>query len=131
MPILANAKKALRASNRKAVYNKKVKSMVKTMTDKMEKDPNPDNLKAAFSAVDKAVKRNLFHKNKAARLKSQLSKLMTKEKPATKTKKAVAPKKTSGKKATTKKSTKKIATKKTATSKTKKVAKKAAAKKTK
>lgn len=36
----------------------------------------PKNLRAAFSALDKAVKIHLVHKNKAARLKSQLAKLI-------------------------------------------------------
>jgi len=76
MPILKNAKKALRASKRKAVFNKRVKSRVRTTVDKMKQSPSADNLKMTFSAVDKAVRRNIFHKNKAARLKSQMSKLL-------------------------------------------------------
>lgn len=77
MPILKNAKKALRASQAKAVFNLRVKSILKTMVTKMTKMPSVENLQSAFSAVDKAVKRNLVHKNKAARVKSQLSKLLS------------------------------------------------------
>lgn len=79
MPILANAKKALRSSQRKAVFNQRVKSMVKTAVKTVKGEPNPKNLSEAFSNIDKAVKKNIFHRNKAARLKSQLSKLIEKK----------------------------------------------------
>ena len=78
MPVLDNAKKALRASKRKAVFNRSTKSRVKSSVDAMKAKPTAENLTAAFSAVDKAVKQNIFHKNKAARLKSQMSGLLTK-----------------------------------------------------
>lgn len=48
------------------------------MMDLMKKLPSAENLSKAFSAIDTAVKRHIFHKNKAARLKSQLSKLIAK-----------------------------------------------------
>lgn len=72
MPILKNAKKALRSSERKAVFNRDIKSKLKTMSDKLIKNPTLDNLKLVFSAIDKAKKVNLIHANKAARLKSQM-----------------------------------------------------------
>lgn len=76
MPILKNAKKALRVSRRKTLINRRVKSMVKTIVDKMKLEPTAQNLKEAFSAIDTAAKSNIFHRNKAARYKSQLSKLL-------------------------------------------------------
>jgi small subunit ribosomal protein S20 len=76
MPILPNAKKNLRRSTRKQMYNQRVRSLVKTTTDEFKADPSQEKLAAAFSAIDKAVKRNIFHKNKAARKKSQLSKIL-------------------------------------------------------
>jgi ribosomal protein S20 len=76
MPILRNAKKALRASKRKAVFNRTVKSRTKTAIDAVKKTPTMATLSTAYSAIDKAVKRKVFHKNKAARLKQQLSKLV-------------------------------------------------------
>ena len=76
MPILANAKKALRVSKRKAAVNQPVRSRAKTMVDAAKKSPSVTTLASAFSAIDRAVKRNLFHKKKAARLKSQLSRLV-------------------------------------------------------
>jgi len=104
MPLLQNAKKALRVSKRNAVVNSRVKSIVKTMVDKVIKSPSAQNLKEAYSAVDVAVKNKLMHKNKAARVKSQLSKLAKPEKVV--------------KKATSKKTTKKAAPKKVAAKKT-------------
>jgi small subunit ribosomal protein S20 len=75
MPLLKNAKKALRASQRKQVINTRVRSRVKTYYDKVKKTKAEADLPAAFSAIDKAVKKNLIHKNKAARLKSSLARL--------------------------------------------------------
>lgn len=113
MPILQNAKKALRSSQKKAVYNQKVKSKVKNMIDKMKKEPSVEALNNVFSAIDKAVKRNIFHKNKAARLKSQMSKLLKVE--AKITKKTTAKTKKVAK--TTKKTSQNAAKKKTTTKK--------------
>lgn len=75
MPLLQNAKKALRVSKRKAIVNKTLRSKVKTMTDKVKETVSAENMSLAFSSIDKAVKKNLLHKNKAARMKSQLSRL--------------------------------------------------------
>jgi ribosomal protein S20 len=76
MPILKNAKKALRASQRKAVINGRVRSKLKTMVDKVVETKSPESLGLAFSAIDKAKNRNLIQANKAARFKSQLNKLV-------------------------------------------------------
>ena len=76
MPILHNAHKALRVSKRKAASRQPIKSKVKTMTDAMKSKPTGENLSSAFSAIDRAVKRNIFHKKQGARLKSHLSKLI-------------------------------------------------------
>lgn len=76
MPLLKNAQKALRASHRKAEINRRVKSRTKTMIGAMRGKPSVKGLATAFSAIDVAVKKKMVHKNKAARLKSQLSKLV-------------------------------------------------------
>jgi len=75
MPILKSAKKALRVSKRKNKINRKLKSQVKTVIDQVKKTPSAENLSLASSKIDRAVKKNLIHKNKAARLKSKLAKL--------------------------------------------------------
>jgi len=78
MPILKSAKKALRVSKKKNIVNRKLKSRVKTAIDQANKDPNQKNLSLASSKIDRAVKKNLIHKNKAARVKSRLAKLKSK-----------------------------------------------------
>ncbi|MDO5561195.1 MAG: 30S ribosomal protein S20 [bacterium] len=74
MPILKNAKKALRVSERKQVINRQVKTKLKTGVDKVLKSKKVADLPQAFSTIDKAVKKNLIHKNKAARLKARVAK---------------------------------------------------------
>jgi small subunit ribosomal protein S20 len=76
MPILKNAKKALRVSRRKTLVNRRVKSIVKTVVEKMRLEPTAENLSTAYAAIDTAAKSNIFHRNKAARYKSQLAKLL-------------------------------------------------------
>ena len=51
---------------------------MKTAIDEMKKNPAADKLSAAFSAVDRSVKKNIVQKNKAARVKASLSKLLGK-----------------------------------------------------
>jgi small subunit ribosomal protein S20 len=107
MPILANAKKALRVSKKKTLINKRVKSLLKTFVDKVFKSPTAENASEAFSRVDKAVKKNVIHKNKAARMKQQISKVVAgKVAPVAATKTKAAAKKTAAKKKPAKKSTK-------------------------
>jgi ribosomal protein S20 len=119
MPILANAKKALRGSKRKAVYNLAVRSRAKSAVDALRKKPSMETLSAAYRAIDKAVKRNLYQANRAARLKSQLAKLVKPSKMVAKPVKAK----------TAKKVVKKTAKKTPANKTVKKTAKKAPAKK--
>ena len=79
MPILANAKKALRSSQRKAVQNDLVRSKLRSGLKNFIKQPTKENLSLTFSYIDKALKKNLIHRNKAARLKSRVSGLVAKK----------------------------------------------------
>jgi small subunit ribosomal protein S20 len=76
MPLLPHAKKALRASKRKADQNNVVRSAARTAIKRLRTNPLKEHLPAAYKAIDKAVKKGIFHQNKAARLKSQLAKLV-------------------------------------------------------
>jgi small subunit ribosomal protein S20 len=78
MPILKNAKKALRASKKKTVVNGQIKSKFKTAVSEMKKTPTIKKLNNAYSTIDKGVKKNILQKNKAARMKASLSKLLKK-----------------------------------------------------
>jgi small subunit ribosomal protein S20 len=81
---MANNKSALKRIRQTATRterNKSVKTQVKTQKKKtLEAAASGDakavqeQLKAYSSVVDKAVKANVFHKNKAANLKSKASK---------------------------------------------------------
>lgn len=75
MPITKSAKKALRVSRRKRVANlvtiKKYKDAVKAVRKSGKDDPKL--LSNAYKQLDKAAKKNLIHRNKAARLKSRLA----------------------------------------------------------
>ena len=51
MPILQNAKKALRVSQRKQTINQKIRSRVKNARKKMHQEPTQENLQKAFSAI--------------------------------------------------------------------------------
>lgn len=75
MPILKNAQKALRSSLAKAETNRRVKSQVKTALDMVKVKADAKTTAQAFSSLDKALKRNIYTKNKVARIKSQISKL--------------------------------------------------------
>jgi len=77
MPLLKNAKKALRVTKRKTEINQRVKSRAKSAIDAFIKKPTTEGLTRVFSAVDRSAKKNIIHHNKAARIKSQMSKLVS------------------------------------------------------
>lgn len=79
MPIIKSAKKALRQSKRKKLVNDRVLRQVRRVLKKARTSATPDSVKKAYSALDRAVKKNVIHKNKASRLKSRLAKLLAKK----------------------------------------------------
>jgi small subunit ribosomal protein S20 len=70
MPIKHAGKKAQRASKTRRQSNGKQKESLKEILKKTTEK----NINLAFKAIDKAAKNNLLHRNKANRMKSQLSK---------------------------------------------------------
>ena len=76
MPVTKTAKKALRQSLRKAELNKPVRSRASSSVRKALQEPTPDSVKAAYSAVDKAVKKHLLHANTASRIKSRVARAL-------------------------------------------------------
>jgi small subunit ribosomal protein S20 len=78
MPITKSALKALRQTKKRTIANKPIRSRVKSASDAFKGTPTLEGLSQAFSALDRAAKRHIMHKNKAARLKSRLSKLLSK-----------------------------------------------------
>jgi small subunit ribosomal protein S20 len=73
MPIIKSAKKRVKTSNKAAVRNSKTKRTLKSALKAFAKKASPKSHSAAQSNVDKAVKKGVMHKNKAARLKKQLA----------------------------------------------------------
>ena len=78
MPILANAKKALRSSKRKAAYNQPLRARIRTAAKSLAQSKSAKDLTAYFSALDKAAKKHVIHKGKADRLKSRAAKMIVK-----------------------------------------------------
>ncbi len=70
MPNTSSATKALR----QAVKRTKTNAAFKVKLKKALKAASKETMAQTTSLIDKAVKNNLMHKHKAARLKSQLSK---------------------------------------------------------
>lgn len=77
MPIIRSAKKKLRADKKRGKFNKRLTNILNSSIKKAKKLASPKNITDAISVVDKSAKKNIIHKNKAARLKSKLSKLLT------------------------------------------------------
>lgn len=76
MPVTKSAKKALRVSRRKEAVNQKIKRQWKAAVKTVRTNPTGQNLKKVFSELDIAAKKGIIHTNKAARLKSRLTKLV-------------------------------------------------------
>nr|WP_075488143.1 30S ribosomal protein S20 [Prochlorococcus marinus] len=82
-----SAKKRIQIAERNRLINKSYKSTVRTLTkktidncEKYKKNPNEEtkslvitSLNKAFSLIDKAVKKNVLHKNNGANKKSKIN----------------------------------------------------------
>ena len=85
-----SAKKRILVAERNRQVNKSYKSTVRTLIKKTvvncenyKKDPNPENknlinssLNQTYSLIDKAVKKNVIHKNNGANKKSRINNLV-------------------------------------------------------
>lgn len=76
MPVTKTAKRALRGSKRKKVVNEKTVSDLESAIRKAKRAKTLKAVSIAVSYADRASKKKFIHKNKAARIKSQLSKLL-------------------------------------------------------
>lgn len=80
MPIIKSAQKRVRTARKATVRNSKTKRSLKTAVKafhtaiKSGDKKAGEKLKEAQRAIDTATKKNVLHRNKAARKKSQLSK---------------------------------------------------------
>jgi small subunit ribosomal protein S20 len=85
MPITSSAKKALRAGDRKRVFNLRRKGELQSTIKKVKKlvaekkaTEAAKALSVAYKALDKAAKTGFIKKNAAARKKSRLALLLKK-----------------------------------------------------
>ncbi len=73
MPIIKSAIKKLRQDKKRRMKNLKIINSYKTAVKIARSKPTAKSVSAAISALDKAAKKSVIHKNKAARLKSSLT----------------------------------------------------------
>lgn len=109
MPIIKSAKKRVRTARKAAVRNSKTKRGLRDALKVFSGKPSTQSHSSVQSALDKAVKKGVIHKNKAGRLKKQAA---IKAKAA-----GVKPAKTAAKKAAPALAKKTTATKKPAAKK--------------
>lgn len=83
MPITKSAKKALRQSRRRRLFNlrreRKMKTLVKQLKKLIQEKKKLETQKIlpqVYQAIDKAAKRGIIKKNTASRKKSRLTKTM-------------------------------------------------------
>lgn len=74
MPIIRSAKKKMRQDKKRTQLNEAKKTVLRGMLKNMRREPSVQLLSEVMSKLDKAAKTHLIHPNKAARLKSRLSK---------------------------------------------------------
>lgn len=77
MPVTKTAKRALRVSSRKLSINETLRKRIEIAQSKAKKSPTQKNISVVFSLTDRAKKIKIIHRNKAARIKSAFSKLLT------------------------------------------------------
>jgi len=77
-----SAKKRIRQSEKRRVHNKyyakSARNAIKKLRETSEKDAAQELLPKVASLIDKLAKRNIIHKNKAANLKSKLTRKVNK-----------------------------------------------------
>ncbi|MFO0843994.1 MAG: 30S ribosomal protein S20 [Gemmataceae bacterium] len=85
MPHTKSAKKNLRKSEKRRLYNRAVKRTLRTHLKRFLAAA-PEQMQAEYNQaamrLDKAASRGVIHKNLAARKKSQMARLMLKKKAA-------------------------------------------------
>ena len=85
MPVIKSAKKKLRKDRKRELANRALKNLFRKAVKLAEKTPTEGNVRKAVKLIDKTAKKNIIHKNKAARIKSKLAKLGGSKKTASKT----------------------------------------------
>ncbi|HET9946574.1 MAG TPA: 30S ribosomal protein S20 [Patescibacteria group bacterium] len=100
MPVIKSAKKKLRQDKKRQEQNKSFKEALRSVIKSFKIEPSEKTLTEVYRATDKATKKHLIHKNKAARIKSGAASILAGK---TEVKKVVAKAKKTTKKAPLKK----------------------------
>jgi small subunit ribosomal protein S20 len=74
-----SAAKRARQTVKRSLHNRSVVTRLRTMqkTVRSEQTPNPEQIRALISAIDKAAKRGIIHENAANRRKARLNQALT------------------------------------------------------
>ncbi len=80
MPQTKSAKKALRQSLRRRLVNLTILAKLKEAIKNFKKKPTEDNFVEVQVVADIAAKKKVISKNRAARIKSKLAKVLLKKK---------------------------------------------------
>jgi small subunit ribosomal protein S20 len=79
MPVTKSAIKKLRQDKKREEVRDVFERTVRIALRKAQKEKSLDTVKSAVSLIDKAVKKHIYHSNKAGRLKSSLAKLLPRD----------------------------------------------------
>ena len=82
MPVIKSAKKALKQSHKKKDLNDQIRRNIREAVRALRKNPGLDTLQKVYSTLDRAAKQHIMHKNRAARLKSNYSKMVKAKAPS-------------------------------------------------
>jgi len=75
MPVTKTAKRALRSSHRKEAINKRLTTRLEIAIRQAKLKKTAQSVQLAASLADRAAKKGIIHRRRAARIKSRLSKL--------------------------------------------------------
>ena len=84
MPVIKSAIKKLRKDKVRTARNDIFRKTLEQAVRSAKKQKTAKSVSAAVSQLDRAVKKNMIHKNRAARIKSALAKLSRPSKGGTK-----------------------------------------------
>ncbi len=76
MPVIKSAQKKLRQDRKKEKANNILRNLLDSTLKKALKNPTLEDISKATKVIDKLAKKHIIHANKAARMKSKLSKLV-------------------------------------------------------
>lgn len=80
MPQHKSAQKRMKTSRKAAIRNRRYVTAARKIVKEFraDSDKSPEKMKVVAKLVDRAAARGVYHKNKAARIKSRLSRLIKK-----------------------------------------------------